>query len=61
MIMLNRSFLTEAVFIDNRNNILDTTAFHKSTCSALLLFFNSYPSRFYKISLIKYLIDSKKL
>ena len=36
--MLNRSFLTEAVFIDNRNNILDTTAFHKSTYSALLLF-----------------------
>lgn len=36
--MLNISFLIEAVFIDNRNIILDATAFHKSTCSAVLLF-----------------------
>ena len=45
------------VLIDNRNNILNTTAYHKSTYSGLLLNFDSFTSRFYKISLIKCLID----
>ena len=45
------------VLIDNPNNILNTTTYHKSTYSGLLLNFNSFTSRFYKISLIKCLID----
>ena len=45
------------VLIDNRNNILNTTTYHKSTYSGLLLNFNNFTSRFYKISLIKCLID----
>ena len=45
------------VLIDNRNNILNTTTYHKSTYSGLLLNFDSFTSRFYKISLIKRLID----
>ena len=45
------------VLIDNRNNILNTTTYHKSTYSGLLLNFDSYTSRFYKRSLIKCLID----
>ena len=36
---------------------LKTTAYHKSTYSGLLLNFDSFTSRFYKISLIKCLID----
>ena len=43
--------------IDNRNNILNTTTYHKSTYSDLLLNSDSFTSRFYKISLIKCLID----
>ena len=38
-------------------NILNTTTYHKSTYSGLLLNFDSFTSRFYKISLIKCLID----
>ena len=45
------------VVIDNRNNILNTTTYHKSTYSGLLLKFDNFTSRFYKISLIKCLID----
>ena len=45
------------VFINNRNNILNTTTYHKSTYSGLLLNFNNFSSRFYKINLTKCLID----
>ena len=45
------------VLIDNRNNILNTTTYHKLTYSGLLLNFDSFTSRFYKISPIKCLID----
>ena len=45
------------VLIDNHNNILNTTTYHKSTYSGLLLYFNSFNSCFYKISLIKCFID----
>ena len=45
------------VIIDNPSNIFNTTAYHKSTYSGLLLNFTSFTSRFYKISLIKCLID----
>ena len=45
------------VLIDNRNNILNTTTYHKWTHSGLLLYFDSFTSHFYKISLIKCLID----
>ena len=44
------------VLFDNRNNILNTTTY-KSTYSGLLLNFDNFTSRFYKISLIKCLID----
>ena len=40
------------VLIDNRNNILNTTTYDKSIYSGLLLDFDSFTSRFYKISLI---------
>ena len=45
------------VFLDNRNSILKTTTYHKSTYAGLLLNFNSFNSRFYKISLVNCLID----
>ena len=45
------------VLIDNRNNILNTNTYYKLTYSGLLLNFDSFTSRFYKISLIKCLID----
>ena len=45
------------VVIDDCSNILNTTTYHKSTYSGLLLNFDSFTSRFYKISLIKCLID----
>ena len=45
------------VLIDDRNNVLNTTAYHKWTYSGLLLNFDSLTSCFYKISLIKCLID----
>ena len=44
------------IFIDNYN-IFNTTTYHKSTYSGLLLSFDSFTSRLYKISLIKYLIN----
>ena len=46
------------LLIDNRNNILNTTTYRKWTYSGLLLNFDSFASCFYKISLIKCLIDS---
>ena len=45
------------VLIDNRSNILNTTTYHKLTYSGLLLNFDSFTSRFYKMSLTKCLID----
>ena len=47
------------VLIDNRHNIFlnTTTSYHKSTYSGLLLNFNSFTFCFYKINLIKCLID----
>ena len=45
------------VLIDNRNNILNTTTYHKLTYSGSLLNFDSFTSCFYKISLRKCLID----
>ena len=45
------------VLIDNCNNILNTTTYHKPTYSGLLLNFDSFTSRFYQISLIKCSID----
>ena len=45
------------VLIVNRNNILNTITYHKSTYSGLLLNFDSFTSRFHKISLIKCLTD----
>ena len=45
------------VLIDNRNNILNATTYHKSTCSGLILNFDSFSSRFYKMILIKCLTD----
>ena len=44
-------------FIDNHNNILSTTTYHKLTYSCSLFNFDSFTSRFQKISLIKCLID----
>ena len=43
--------------IGNRNNILNATTYHKTTYSGLLPNSDSFTSRFYKISLTKYLID----
>ena len=45
------------ILIDNRNNILNTASYHKFTYSGLLLDFDSFTSRFYKISFIKCSID----
>ena len=45
------------VLIDNCNNILNTTTYYNSSYSGLLLNFDSFTCRFYKISLIKCLID----
>ena len=44
------------VLIDNCNNILNATTYHKSTYSGLLLNFDSFTSPFYITSLIKCLI-----
>ena len=41
------------VFIDNSQNILKTSTYHKFTYSGLILNCNSFTSRFYKIGLIK--------
>ena len=46
------------VLIDNRDNILNTTTYHKSTYSGVLPNFDSFTFRFYKISLIKCFVDS---
>ena len=40
------------VLIDNSQNILKTSTYHKSTYSGLLLNCTSFISRFYKIGLI---------
>ena len=45
------------VLIDNRDNILNTTTYHKSTYSRLLLNFNSFTSRFYAVILNNFLIN----
>ena len=46
------------VLMDNHNSILNTTIYHKSTYSGLLTVnFNSFNSRFYRISFIKCLIN----
>ena len=45
------------VLIDNSQNILKTSTYHKSTYSGLLLNYTSFTSRFYKIGFIKRLID----
>ena len=45
------------VLIDNSQNIFKTSTYHKSTYFGLLLNYTSFTSRFYKIGLIKYLID----
>ena len=37
------------VLIDNRNNIFNTITYHKPTYSGLLLNFDSFTARFYKI------------
>ena len=54
---INKVILFLDFLIDNRNNILNTTAYQKLTYSGLLLNFDSFTSCFYKINLIKYLID----
>ena len=54
---VNKVFTFLDVLIDNRNNILNANTYHKSTNSGLLLNFDSFTSRFYKISLMKCLID----
>ena len=43
--------------IDNSQNILKTSTYHKSTYSCLLLNYTIFTSRFYKIGLIKCLND----
>ena len=45
------------VLVDDCKNILNITAYHKSTYSGLLINFDSFTSPFYKISLQKCLID----
>ena len=53
---VNKIILFLDVFIDNSQNILKTSTYHKFTYSGLLLNCNSFTSRFYKIGLIKCLI-----
>ena len=45
------------VLIDNSQNILKTSTCHKSAYSVVLLNYTSFTSHFYKIGLIKCLID----
>ena len=45
------------VLIDNSQNIFNTSTYQKSTYPGLLLNYTSFTSRFYKIGLIKCLID----
>ena len=54
---VNKVILFLDVLIGNRNNISNTTTYHKSTYSGLLINFDGFTSRFYKIGLIKCLID----
>ena len=54
---VNKIILFLDVLIDNRQNILKTSIDHKSTYSGLLLNYTNFTSRFYKISLMKCLID----
>ena len=54
---VNKIILFLDVLIDNSQNILKTSTYHKSTYSGLLLNYTSFTSRFYKIGLIKCLID----
>ena len=54
---VNKVILFLSVLIDNRNNILNTTTYHKLTYSGFLLNFDSFTFRFYKISPIKCLTD----
>ena len=46
------------ILIYNSENILKTSTYHKSTYSGLLLNYTSLTSRFYKVGLIKCLIDT---
>ena len=50
---VNKVILFLDVLIDNRNNILNITTYHKSTYFGLQLTFDSFTSRIYKISFIK--------
>ena len=54
---VNKVILFLDVLIDNCNNILNTTTYHKSTYSHLLLNSDSFSSRFHKISILRCLID----
>ena len=45
------------IFIDNSQNILETSTYHKSAYSGLLLNYTSSAPPFYKIDFIKCLID----
>ena len=54
---LIKSFPFLDVLIDNSQNILKTSTYHKSTYFGLLLNYTSFTSRFYKIGLMKCLID----
>ena len=56
-IQVNKVIQFLDVLIDNCNNIFNTTTYHKSTYSGLLLNFDNLTSRFQKISLIKCLTD----
>ena len=54
---VNKIILFLDVLIDNGQKILKTSTYHESTYSGLLLNYASFISRFYKIGLIKCLID----
>ena len=53
----SKVILSLDVLIDNRNNILNITTYHKWTYSGLLLNFDSFTSCFQKVCLIICLID----
>ena len=54
---VNKIILFLDVLIDNGQKILKTSTYHEFTYSGLLLNYASFISRFYKIGLIKCLID----
>ena len=54
---VNKIILFLDVLIDNSRNILKTSTYHQSTYSSLLLNYTSFTSRFYRIVLMKCLID----